>query len=251
MSRIIDKAIRKGMLNMKKSSGWLWGAVLILVGICYAGNVIFGWSFNIWAWWSLVILIPCLGGLLTEGPNVGNLIGIVIGAAFLPPVRAIFDFQVIRGLIIPAIFIIVGLSIIFKESWRRKFQPKNINVKVDFDGNSTNGETSSKNVYEYNATFSSQNVSYPSDIFEGAVANAIFGSVVMDLRNAIITEDVVLTCSAIFGGIDILMPSNVNIKVSSTPIFGGVSNKNKNIVNPVAPIVYVNATCMFGGVDIK
>ena len=54
-----------------------------------------------------------------------------------------------------------------------------------------------------------------------------------------------------FGGIDIYVPYNVNVKVNSNSIFGGVSQKNRRSNDPNAVTVYVNATCMFGGVEIK
>ena len=47
------------------------------------------------------------------------------------------------------------------------------------------------------------------------------------------------------------MPQNVNVKVKSTAIFGGVDNKIKNDKQDNIPTIYVNAFCMFGGVDIK
>ena len=52
-----------------------------------------------------------------------------------------------------------------------------------------------------------------------------------------------------FGGIDILVPENVNVKLNSSCIFGGVSNKASVYEN--APTIYINGVCLFGGVDIK
>ena len=60
-----------------------------------------------------------------------------------------------------------------------------------------------------------------------------------------------IQASAIFGGIDILVPNNINIKVNSNSIFGGISNKSKNGKIDGAPTLYIKGTCMFGGVDIK
>ena len=38
-------------------------------------------------------------------------------------------------------------------------------------------------------------------------------------------KEAVIKASAIFGGVEIFVPSNINLKVKGTPIFGGVSNK--------------------------
>ena len=47
------------------------------------------------------------------------------------------------------------------------------------------------------------------------------------------------------------MPDNIKIAVSSTSIFGGVDNKKKNNNSTSDITIYVNAICIFGGVDIK
>lgn len=76
-----------------------------------------------------------------------------------------------------------------------------------------------------------------------------FGGVKCDLRNAVIEHDCAIGASAIFGGIDILVPAGVNVKVSTTAIFGGTSNKTAP--QPNGPTIYITGTCMFGGVEIK
>ena len=60
-----------------------------------------------------------------------------------------------------------------------------------------------------------------------------------------------INANAIFGGIDIIVPPNVNVKVKSTPIFGGTSNKVKTTYNENLPTIYINSLAMFGGVEIK
>ncbi len=86
----------------------------------------------------------------------------------------------------------------------------------------------------------------------GADLTAVFGGVNCDLRKAIINQDQVINCSSIFGGIDILVPENVKVKVKSSSIFGGVSDHRKNRTESQdVKVIYINATCIFGGVEIK
>lgn len=47
----------------------------------------------------------------------------------------------------------------------------------------------------------------------------------MDLRMAVIERDIRIDATAVCGGIDILVPSNVMVRVMSVPVLGGVSNK--------------------------
>ena len=70
-----------------------------------------------------------------------------------------------------------------------------------------------------------------------------------NLKDAIIEKDCTICATAIFGGIDIIVPENVNVMVSSISIFGGFSNKTSP--RPEGPTIYIKGFSMFGGVDIK
>ena len=44
----------------------------------------------------------------------------------------------------------------------------------------------------------------------------------------------------------------VKVKIKSSSIFGGVDEKKKNkIENNEAHTIYINATCIFGGAEVK
>ena len=101
------------------------------------------------------------------------------------------------------------------------------------------------------ATFSSATFDYTGEVFEGARLDAVFGGIKCDLRGAIINGDCVINASTVFGGIDIYVPEGLNVKVSSNPIFGGVSGKERRNDPANQHTLYLNATCLFGGVEIK
>ena len=107
------------------------------------------------------------------------------------------------------------------------------------------------NQKEYCTTFGEQCLNFSDEEFDGANITAVFGGVKCDLKNAIIKEDLVVNVSAIFGGVTIYVPDNVKVKINSTPIFGGVSEERKQKNNDAQVTIYIQATCMFGGVDIK
>ena len=88
-------------------------------------------------------------------------------------------------------------------------------------------------------------------IEEATRCDALLTKLILDEKkyNPNIKEDVVITCKAIFGGIDLVMPSNVKVKVKSNSVFGGVENQYTNDEGKVT--IYVDATCVFGGIDIK
>ena len=100
------------------------------------------------------------------------------------------------------------------------------------------------------ATFSEQKVHKDNETFKGANLEAIFGSVTLDLRKASFNKETIIKASSIFGSIDILLPDDVNVEVKATPIFGSVSNKLRN-QKENKKTIYIDAFCLFGGVDIK
>lgn len=224
---------------MKKFTSLLWGLILIIVGVILGCNATGLTNIDIFfdGWWTLFIIVPCFIGLFNDNDKTGSIIGILIGVFLLLCCQDILSFEIFWQLLIPAILVIIGLSIIFKDVFNKK-----ISEQIKHLNNNKKGG--------YCSTFSSQKINI-DDEFTGTDITAVFGEVTIDLRNAKINEDVVINTSSIFGGIDLFIPDDVNIKVKSTSIFGGVDDKRKNRNNDSKYTIYVNATCLFGGVDIK
>ena len=227
---------------MKKVSDIMWGLILIIIGVILGGNALDIFNINLFfeGWWTLFIIVPTFIGLVTEKDKTGNIIGLVIGLFLLLACRGLFDFKLIWKLIFPLIFVIIGLSLIFKN---------NINKEVSEKIKKLNENLSSND--GYTATFSGQNLNFDGEEFKGSNLNAIFGGIKLDLRKSIINEDIVINASSIFGGIDIYIPDNCKVKIKSNSIFGGVSNNKKCNVDDNSYTIYINASCMFGGVEIK
>ena len=227
---------------MKKFGNVLWGIVLIIIGVIIGGNSLGITNINIFfdGWWTLFIIVPCFIGLFKDNEKTGNLVGLLIGVVLLLGCQNILDFDLIWKLAFPTILVIIGLSIILRDTLGGKVsnEIKKLNEKRN-DGNS------------YCATFSGQNVNFDGEKFTGADLIAVFGGVKCDLRNAIIDSDVVINASSTFGGIEIYVPSNIKIKIKAIPIFGGVENKVNTTVDKNNPTIYINGTAVFGSVEIK
>lgn len=145
----------------------------------------------------------------------------------------------VRKLLVPAILIMVGISLLLGNT-RRQIR--------DQHGNQIPYE---KGGFDVSAVFGGRKMKYDGQVFEGVTVNAVFGGAELDLRMAVIQQDVRIDATAVFGGIDIYVPSNVIVKVMSTPVLGGVTNKAAAPTEVPCHTLYVNATCVFGGVDIK
>ena len=225
---------------MKKASKILWGILLIVAGGILALNAFNITDINIFfdGWWTLFIIIPCVIGLFTEREKTGNIIGILVGVFLLLCCQDVLSFSMFWKLLIPAAIVIIGLKMVLTGLFGNK--ANEIMKQLKLDG---------KEPKVGCATFSGCDMNYDGEVFEGAELTAVFGGVKCNLRNAVIGQDCAIQVSAIFGGIDIFVPDNVNVKVNANGIFGGVSNKTA--VHQNAPTIYVSGTCIFGGVDIK
>jgi len=226
---------------MNKTSNILWGIVLIIIGLIFGLNALEITHIDIFfnGWWTLFIIVPCFIDLFKEKDKTGNIIGIIIGILLLLGTNNIIDFSIIWKLMFPIALVTFGLSLIFKDT---------INGKIKKEMKKINENTDK----EYYATFSLQNLDFTDEEFENCNLNAVFGGIKCDLRNATLKKDVIINASSIFGGITLYIPENTNVKLVSTPIFGGVSDERKKHNNKDADVtIYVNAICMFGGIELK
>lgn len=228
---------------MKKLSGILWGTVFVVLGVLLVLNALQIISFTLFfkGWWTLFIIVPCAIGLVTDKDKTGSIIGICLGVFLLLCSRDILEYDMLWKMLLPIVVIIIGLRMIFGNIFGRRHNDAYKAV--------TNG---SADVRHGTAAFAGIDITPDGEVFEGAELNAVFGGVKCDIRRAIIEKDCVIKASAVFGGIDILVPDTVNIQISSNSLFGGVSDERKFTANiPDAPTLYINASCMFGGIDVK
>lgn len=224
---------------MKKFGNVLWGIVLIGIGLIIGGNALGITNINIFfdGWWTLFIIIPSFTSMIRYGLKTSNILGIIIGVLLFLSCWDIIDSKVIGKLIAPLTLIVIGLKILSHSLYSNRTYRITSNL-------------SNNRMLDFSEVFSSKKIVY-SETFHGANINTIFGGFELDLRHSSIEEDTVIDCCTIFGGADILVPPNVNVNISSVPIFGGISDKSIGNMDPNSPVLYINAFCLFGGVDIK
>lgn len=223
-----------------KKKNLIWGILLVVIGVIVLINALGIRKIDIFfsGWWTMFIIIPCFIGLFTDNDKMGSLIGILVGVCLLLGCLDIVRIELLWKLLLPVVLILAGLSIIFKDTIGNKIKRE---IK-DKNNNDTK---------EYGAIFGGQDLDFTKEKFEGCELNAIFGGINCDIRKAIIQDDVVIKANSIFGGITIYVPGNVRVKISSMPIFGGVSDERKEKNYDDKTTVYIDATCMFGGVTIS
>ena len=220
----------------KRISSVLWGLILIAVGIGIVGAMAGVWEFHILfaGWWTVFLIIPALLGMIEHGIRIGNSIGLTLGVALLACCQEWLPWEVLSRMLVPTVMIIIGGVLVFKNLFHLNLG----RVKVPNE----------KRMEEL-VVFSGKNLVIQNE-FYGMDGEAVFGGLTVDLRGAQITENISIDALAVFGGVDILLPANVSVKMSDISLFGGCSNGRN--YNPVeGPTVYVNATALFGGVEVK
>ena len=218
-------------------SSVLWGFFWIVLGLTIAGNAFDWWDVTLFfpGWWTLFIIVPCAISIISSGFGNFATIGLAVGILLLLNCQGIVLDDAFRKLLIPMILVLIGINLIV-----RNLLNGSANVKATYTKEACHA-----------ATFSANRVIIPNMKYSGGELDAIFGGVTLDLRGAIIDENIIINATSIFGGVDIYLPNYVKVKVNSTSFFGGVGNKVRRQTQDGCPIVYINAICMFGGVDIK
>lgn len=227
---------------MSKVKSVVWGIILVFLGVAIGlktmGIVEYDLFFD--GWWTLFIIVPSIVSLFESHSRKDGVIGLLIGTALLLVCQDVLSFDIVRKLALPIIIVLLGLMLIFKDAFSKGARMAAKRIR-----------SQGINKDEYCATFSSSKVNLMNLPLVNTELTAVFGGIDCDARGAVIMQDAVINVYSIFGGVNIFVPDNVNVKISSTSIFGGVSDKrlNKSNENPIT--IYINATCLFGGCDIK
>ncbi len=243
---------------MNKVSTWLWGLVLVVVGVIWGINATGVAEINIFfpGWWTLFIIVPCFIGLFEKGGNkTCDIAGLVVGGCLLLGCLGLLRLDLVWALIVPVILVAIGLSMMFQGMLKGK-----IAKQVRERSRQAEGE-----MKQYWATFSGLNLQFKDKEFHGARLEAVFGGIKCDLSGAKITEDIIVNVGSVFGGVTLIVPDDVKVEVVSTNIFGGVEDKRKYKAAEASEsesgekegkakrqkTIFVEATCLFGGLEIR
>ena len=216
----------------EKLANVLWGLVWIAIGVFVFGKMMGFWEIPVLfpGWWTLLIIFPSFVSMIKNGVRPVNSIFMLCGVLLLLERNDFIESGMLGKLLIPAIFFVIGASILLRSLFG--------GTKRHYNGNEG-----------YSATFAGNVVTATESPFTGCEADAVFGGLDLDLTGVTIEDGAVIEASAMFGGIDIKVPAGVNVKLKRTELFGGAKSHVMNQSD--GPVLYVNALCMFGGVDIK
>ncbi|MGN1234011.1 MAG: LiaF transmembrane domain-containing protein [Candidatus Cryptobacteroides sp.] len=228
---------------MKQTLKTVFGLALIaagVIGILVFSGVI-NLSFSIDGWWTLFIIIPCLGSLFSGKDIVGSLMGIGVGVLLLLAARGIIDWSKIWMYLIAVMTIGIGVKMVFNLGYNGCCGVKNLKSTV-VDG---------KEIRHIENNFGQQKISFTGEKVEGLKVENNFGATCLDLRGAIIDSDIDIKVEVAFGGLEIYIPEGYVVKTAVSSGFGGVSDKRMSQADPTKPVIFITGNCGFGGIALR
>lgn len=209
------------------------GSVVVALGaVLLAGYA--GWldaGEVVGTWWPAVLIVAGLLSLVANRRHwIGPTVVIGVGTAVLLRTTGVVDSFELIG---PALLILVGLMVAFG----RGFTQRTV--------------ASQDRVSSFNM-FSGSEIASHSQQFEGGNIGAVFGGAEIDLRDAKPAPGAQLDVFVAFGGAEVRVPNGWHVLTHGLPIFGGFENVTaKEPVPPEAPVLDINATVLFGGLEVK
>lgn len=235
---------------MKKDySSLIWGLIFVVLGIIFGGNALNIWDIDIFfpGWWTLFLIIPGLVSMVRYGFNWGSGVLVILGLILLFDALDIISSDIMWKLVFPLILVIIGISILtsfFRSGTKKNIEDEEYTKSKAYKYDSTQYP-------RYTAILGGGDYKNNTEDLKGVVAEAILGGLEIDLRDAKITEDIVLELTAVLGGIDIYIPDDVRVEIiSGVPVLGGFEHKiNRNALS--GPKVRIKYTAVLGGIEIK
>ena len=230
---------------MKQVRPIIWGIAIIALGVIFGGNALGWFDINIFfdGWWTLFIIVPSVISLITDKERWSSLGFLVAGVILLLAAQNVFSYEVAWKVILAVVLVMAGIAII----WRSMFHSKN-DKEVEKKIRDLKND---KTMDSQTAMFSGSDRVYNDEVFCGSNVAAVFGGASLDLRRAKFNKDTVIKAFCLFGGIDIKVPEDVQIKLKSGFIFGGISDERKGESEKGKYTIYIDAAGGFGGVTIS
>lgn len=231
--------------------------------------------FYIFSWKTLLIGIGILNLTLSKN-KVAGFILIAIGTFFWLP--NIFDLSIRAGqLFWPVVIIVVGIMLLFKRPGQKFNGPWNNNNNDGRDGSRKekgsdtftppnqgphgkkykNTSFSDADFVDDVAIFSGTKKRINSSSFKGGRMTAIFGGSEVNLtRSRLAPGRNYLNVFFMFGGSEIIVPSDWNVVLEAVPIFGGFSDERyvsqqMESEEGSDSVLIIKGLVIFGGAEIK
>lgn len=225
---------------MKKLFGVILGLLLVLTGgVCLLNMAgVMSFSISLDGWWTLFIIVPAISGLAGGKDRLWHFCVLLVGVYLFLAAQGIIEYVIGWKLTVPLIIVLIGVKIIVKA------------VSSDEEKKPEEQQTVGKS--ECLAVCSERWEQYAEQEVKNIKLGAIFGGIKCDLTDADFCEESEMNVFCLFGGAEIIVPDEVEVKCNGFCLFGGLNDKRQIKADvPKTARLTVNSFCLFGGADIK
>lgn len=257
MRREQRRSFRRMRRNPNDKTG---GIILIIIGVLFLLNripqtaVLFpSWFFT---WPVLLIGIALVTAIKSRFRNPGWLIMGAIGFYFLLEENDMIGLN-LKPFIIPVGLILLGIFITIKRNrqcnghkFKGRYKPWQ---QEDISKALEETTDSSEDILNVSSIFGSIERNVFSKTFKGGTISSVFGGAQINFAQADFEGTAIIDVSVIFGGVDIIIPSNWNLKNEMSVVFGGIEDRRTvtNNVSETGKTLILKGDIVFGGIEIK
>ena len=186
------------------------GLLFLAVGIGYLGGAMDWWDFSIFfpGWWTLFLIIPAVFSFFEDGFNFGNGCVFILGVYLLCSANDWISIRLTWGMLVAIGLILLGCRMIIGDSFLR-FKHSD-SVLQEEDGRRDLRSAT----YFGNKRLNAHGIVY------SLKAESVFGTQMIDLVDADLTECGYVKLEAVFGSIDLLVSDRIHYRVKSENVFG-------------------------------
>ena len=213
------------------------GVIIALVGFgLLAGNLnLFDANIHeLWrTWWPLLVIVAAVLIFINDTKSyIWAFLVAVFGVLF-----QLKNLEIITAnpwqVFWPMVIVAVGFSIAFESSRHRKY------------------EVSKKDRDEVVAVLGGSNKQYTSDNYLGTSTTVVMGGNKIDLRKVHIKEQAIVSTTVIMGGLEVIVPRNIQVRNETNAILGGVEDKTDQEKVKDAPLLVITGDVIMGGISIR
>lgn len=113
------------------------------------------------------------------------------------------------------------------------------------------GKNDGNEVKVYKACMTGRRIKLDGEKVQGIFIKSYMSGVDLDLRNAIITEDVFITCKSVMSGISIRIPYGINVELDGKCILGSMDSSVPESLEKTGPTVYVDSNIVLSGLAVQ
>jgi len=210
--------------------------------------------------WQMLLIAIGLINIVTRHSWGFGIILIAVGGFFMAPLIHVFPFDFI-SLFWPILLIFAGIMIIIKRGfghhrWNHMHHMRKMRHMHHMGHWQHNaGQSTLEEGYiNVDHVFSGSKRKFTDQEFKGGKIDVVFGGIELDLTHttlAVGKNELIIDC--VFGGVNLLVPSDWNIHIDVNTVMGGFIDKRNVIKNEAnnGRELYIKGSAVFGGGEIK